>query len=43
MSVIINANEVNVVIYKYLLETGIVDHYLGLTHTAYTMFNEAKL
>jgi len=36
MSIIIKANELNSLIYKYLLETG-------LSHSAYTLFNEAAL
>lgn len=36
MSIIIKANELNILIYKYFLETG-------LSHSAYTLFNEAAL
>jgi transducin (beta)-like 1 len=36
MSIILRANELNTLIYKYLLECG-------LSHTAYTLFNEANL
>lgn len=36
MSVVLRANELNTIIYKYLLEAG-------LNHTAYTLFNEAAL
>ena len=36
MSIIIKANELNSIIYKYLLEAG-------LSHSAYTLFNEAAL
>lgn len=36
MSIIIKANELNILIYKYFLEAG-------LSHSAYTLFNEAAL
>ena len=36
MSIVLKANELNTIIYKYLLEAG-------LNHTAYTFFNEASL
>jgi transducin (beta)-like 1 len=36
MTVVLKANELNTLIYKYLLEAG-------LTHTAYSLFNEAAL
>jgi|JI9StandDraft_1071089.scaffolds.fasta_scaffold440774_2 hypothetical protein len=36
MSVILKANELNILIYKYFLEAG-------LTHSAFTFFNEASL
>ena len=36
MSIVLRANELNIIIYKYLLEAG-------LTHTAYSLFNEAVL
>ena len=36
MSIVLRANELNTVIYKYLLESG-------LAHTAYSLFNEAAL
>jgi transducin (beta)-like 1 len=36
MSIVLRANELNILIYKYLLEAG-------LTHTAYSLFNEALL
>lgn len=32
MSIVLRANELNIIIYKYLLETG-------LNHTAYSLFN----
>lgn len=36
MSVVLKTNELNTLIYKYLLEAG-------LSHTAYSLFNEAAL
>jgi len=36
MSIVVKANELNTLVYKYLLEAG-------LAHTAYTLFNEACL
>ena len=36
MSVVLKANELNSLIYKYFLEAG-------LSHSAYTLFNEASL
>ena len=36
MSIVIKANELNTLIYKYFLEAG-------LSHSAYTLFNEAAL
>jgi transducin (beta)-like 1 len=36
MSIILRANELNTILYKYLLEAG-------LAHTAFTLFNEASL
>lgn len=36
MSIVLRANELNTLIYKYLLEAG-------LNHTAFTLFNEALL
>jgi hypothetical protein len=36
MSIVLRANELNTIIYKYLLEAG-------LAHTAYALFNEAAL
>lgn len=36
MSIVLRANELNTIIYKYLLECG-------LNHTAYSFFNEAAL
>lgn len=36
MSIILRANELNSILYKYLIESG-------LTHTAYALFNEAAL
>lgn len=36
MTLVLRANELNTLIYKYLLEAG-------LSHSAYTLFNEAAL
>lgn len=36
MTLVLRANELNTLIYKYLLEAG-------LSHSAYTLFNEAVL